>query len=543
MASRVNRFSRRKIKVKVLSVLMGLTAFCRVASAESVYVDAPPYNAVGNGLADDSLAIQNALNAAQVAGSIQGGRVYFSTGKTYRVTRSIVMPPFTSLVGTYTFSTATEMNWTSNIAPKICLSANSTLEMWGGCALRGLIIHREGLSGTVSNSDDFAGTAITMYRGDTTVENCAILGFNQGMYADPSDGISKQRVRLYQLNIDCNNGIKLLISKDISKLNDIHCYPYLTNHGDYADYRSGTAFWIGQDVAWVWLTDCYAYAYDAGYVLDGRQAPVNSATLYNCAAEAPVINGSPISRYGFRNLGTNEAAKLYHCSAKGFQVGVESQVSSGRTMLLYDTTIGNCQTGVVAGSGNLLIDRCTFRGLTAGSVGILLSHPSSRVVVNESLFEQMGSGINNADYNQLITTNNMYSCVTGTFGLDGNIDLDRDGLPDSWELKFGLNSGDAADRNSDKDGDGQTNWQEYLAGTNPSNPASFFSIGLNTGSPRSVLWTGGSNRTYRVLRSVDLVSWSTAARNIQPDSSQGEWRFPVQTDRRSQFFKVEAEMQ
>ena len=50
-------------------------------------------------------------------------------------------------------------------------------------------------------------------------------------------------------------------------------------------------------------------------------------------------------------------------------------------------------------------------------------------------------------------------------------DNDADGLPDAWESQFGLNPGDPADRTADTDGDTMLNWQEYVAGTDPTNAA------------------------------------------------------------------------
>jgi hypothetical protein len=41
-------------------------------------------------------------------------------------------------------------------------------------------------------------------------------------------------------------------------------------------------------------------------------------------------------------------------------------------------------------------------------------------------------------------------------------DTDRDGMPDEWERRHGLDVRDAADRNADADGDGYTNLEEYL---------------------------------------------------------------------------------
>jgi len=46
-------------------------------------------------------------------------------------------------------------------------------------------------------------------------------------------------------------------------------------------------------------------------------------------------------------------------------------------------------------------------------------------------------------------------------------DTDRDGMPDSWERRHGLNRDDATDRNADNDQDGYTNLEEYLNGTTP----------------------------------------------------------------------------
>jgi len=46
--------------------------------------------------------------------------------------------------------------------------------------------------------------------------------------------------------------------------------------------------------------------------------------------------------------------------------------------------------------------------------------------------------------------------------LPAPLDGDHDGMPDAWEKAHGLGPNDAADRNSDRDGDGYTNLEEYL---------------------------------------------------------------------------------
>ncbi|MFQ5606236.1 MAG: T9SS type A sorting domain-containing protein [bacterium] len=46
-------------------------------------------------------------------------------------------------------------------------------------------------------------------------------------------------------------------------------------------------------------------------------------------------------------------------------------------------------------------------------------------------------------------------------------DSDNDGMPDEWEVANGLNPNDASDANSDADGDGYTNIEEYINGLIP----------------------------------------------------------------------------
>jgi hypothetical protein len=108
-------------------------------------------------------------------------------------------------------------------------------------------------------------------------------------------------------------------------------------------------------------------------------------------------------------------------------------------------------------------------------------------------------------------------------------DSDGDGLPDNWESAFPA----AGDRNSDADGDGASNWAEYIAGTDPTNALNYLKLELSTGANAAALKFGAlSNKTYTVeftdsLGSnpwVKLIDVSTRATNRVESIPDPNWR-------------------
>jgi len=93
---------------------------------------------------------------------------------------------------------------------------------------------------------------------------------------------------------------------------------------------------------------------------------------------------------------------------------------------------------------------------------------------------------------------------------------------DEWKLAFfgSLTNALAAD-DADADGDGMANWQEYLAGTNPTNALSclqFSSPALNTAAPRGVAmnWLTAPGKTYILESSAALrgSKWTAINTNL-----------------------------
>jgi hypothetical protein len=81
------------------------------------------------------------------------------------------------------------------------------------------------------------------------------------------------------------------------------------------------------------------------------------------------------------------------------------------------------------------------------------------------------------------------------FLISGNTDANNDGLPDGWESLYGITN-----PNADDDGDGMSNADEFVAGTSPRDPTSFFRIKsiVSNLSGCQILFDSTAGRTYRV---------------------------------------------
>ncbi len=134
---------------------------------------------------------------------------------------------------------------------------------------------------------------------------------------------------------------------------------------------------------------------------------------------------------------------------------------------------------------------------------------------------------------------------TGTFASPGShtqwsagfptfdVDTDSDGVPDSWEIWYGLNPASSLDATLDTDQDRASSLEEYLAGSDPTDSASVLQFTPSVSFSANTLngeFLRRSDRSY-ILESTTGFnsgsSWSTA---LEINATQPEFHGPLPWD-------------
>jgi hypothetical protein len=163
---------------------------------------------------------------------------------------------------------------------------------------------------------------------------------------------------------------------------------------------------------------------------------------------------------------------------------------------------------------------CCTQPLPLGRTGNITNAPQFVDAANGDFHLSDGSPCINSGYNTYITMTNDLDGHPRASGGTVDIGAYEYQAPTSvlsyvWAQQYGLptdGSGDFADT----DGDGFNNWQEWLAGTVPTNSASvLIAHAQRTSDTRLVLsWQSVTGRTYFVQRATDFTMFQSLQSNI-----------------------------
>jgi len=337
------------------------------------------YGAKGDGVADDTAAIQAAIASLGAA----GGRVEIPSGMRCLIDSNLTVNANVTLEGPHAIVGSPNNNTSApygSVGGALLVNSSATITLKGGAALQGLLIYRKGMTFPAADSSAFAGAAVTIGGDDAAVFQCMILGFAQAITSS-----GWQRPRIYDCNIDCGSGILINNCADIVYLNKVHCWPFATiaaGGGASSLQRGGTAFKFTNLNDWSKVTDCFSYGYFRGYWNSGA----NSMTFSGCGADN---TGSHTGSIGFliesAGVSGGEDTRLIGCQAAAQENGYYINTVAGIQTRLIGSDLWGCTNhGVLINAGDVHVIGGVFRDVPNA---ITVNNGTSQSYVDEVRFD------------------------------------------------------------------------------------------------------------------------------------------------------------
>jgi hypothetical protein len=168
------------------------------------------------------------------------------------------------------------------------------------------------------------------------------------------------------------------------------------------------------------------------------------------------------------------------------------------------------------------------------------SKPVISVDVSSAVFQSFGSGLGIGHVSRL------QDVFAALLPPAVNADSDADGIPDWWMIQyFGHIAGQAGDLSlaqDDPNGTGMTTLQDYIAGTNPTDPTSVFQVWVAPpalpGGNVTLIWTAAPGRSYSVQYkdSLDDPIWRRWPGTPAINGAQGQMAVP--SDLASRYYRI-----
>ena len=222
--------------------------------------------------------------------------------------------------------------------------------------------------------------------------------------------------------------------------------------------------------------------------------------------------------------------------AVAVRTGYAGQLYDVKRLQLSASPTAVNETSNTQFSALAVMDDSTLLPLPAGSVSWSGSWPITSISVEGS------ASTTNIYQDTVVAVGAVYQSISGSFNLTVlNVGADDfglyagDGIPDAWQvLYFGTNNLAATTA---------TARFQYVAGLNPTNPASIFSLSLSSvsGVPAVVFSPCYTNRTYVIQYATNFAAgaFQTLTGGIQEDSGVTRTVTDPEATNESRFYRVQ----
>jgi len=342
-----------------------------VTDTSYTYGDARRFGARLDRTTDDTVALQNALNCNSVVVVI---------GSAY-IAGNLIIPANTTLQGPLRNvgeQLAGNFRY-DNINGNLFLASTATITLRDAAAIKGFVILNSALKGALPFANAtaaqnavtaFSGTAITAGGADVMVEDCWIGGFAQAFSSS-----ARERTKLIRVQIDCANGVLISNSTDIARIEDVHCWEFLTTHQGFTTTqlltRSGSAFKTTSHFDGGMFINCFSYGWAVGFDIQSLE----EVSLISCFADGPSAGTGQI---GFKLTGSADLINVSGGGSSGMDQGVYINVAPASTagsIKIHDMDLWGNRAHVVSDQHkDLALRGNTFRDTNgAPNTGVTLS--------------------------------------------------------------------------------------------------------------------------------------------------------------------------
>ena len=359
-------------------------------------VNARQWGVVGDGVTDDTARLQAALNSL----GTKGGVVQVPNGRLH-IASNLTVPASCDLVGPHGSVGICRTQGSSpyeTVGGTLLLEPTATIYVGASASLRGFMIYRYGMTFPAPDTSAYAGTAVTCVGDDCLVQACMIMGFIQAVYSD-----YKSRMKFYDLNIDCLNGVYISRCYDISRVENVHCWPWATMGSGVPSskfLRSGIAFCFRVANDWGKVTNCFSYGYAIGFSVEA-----SCMVFTSCGADS-VVNQNTVGfsvTAGGQNVFTA-------CQGAAHGTSFYFNNGAGNQSRLVNCSMWTMGTQAISiDSGDVYVSECFLRTVP---YGITINNSASQVVVSDTRFNLISS----RPINLLVPSTNIIIDDTNDFG-------------------------------------------------------------------------------------------------------------------------------
>lgn len=298
-----------------------------------------------------------------------------------------------------------------------------------------------------------------------------------------------------------------------------------------------------------------AYGYPQG-ILDHCTLSNNTAYSGGGAEEEDLYNCIVQNNYALTNGGGLDGCYAYNCTIVNNQA---VSICGGVDYSLLINCISYFNSAPSNTNYNLLYTTLNYSCTTPlppSGIGNIANLPLLVNSTNGDFHLQSNSPCINSGNNLYLTNNSDSVYIEQDFDgnpriVGGTVDIGayEYQTPTSiisyvWLQQYGLPTDGSADF-ADTDGTGMNNWQKWIAGLNPLDPASIFAMQTPQMSTNStgvmVNWLSVSNRTYYLQQATNLAAqpaFSTIQSNIAGQASTTSFTDTTATNGGPYFYRV-----